>query len=627
MKKYNKLISVILSAFLVFSALSAAASAAEKEDEDFSIRLVHTNDIHARVQENSQSGIIGMPKLGSIINDFTSGADMDLVLDSGDLFHGQPIATLVQGESVAQLVKACGYDAMTVGNHDWSYGRDRLKELCNIADVTMLTGNVISDDNGSKFFDEEFYTESISVDGEELKVGVFGVVDPKIKSSTAPSNVEGLTFTDSVKYANEAAAKLKQQNCDIIIALTHTYFPDELASQVNSVDLWLAGHEHIQMDKTVKTPNGKQTRVIESGYYLYGASLLTLTGSLDENGDVVSLNIDNETVDYGKAANYSDDEEIAAVLSDILTEQQVKLGEVVGSTPEYLDGVWEDLRIDETNLGRAVTDSYLLVTGADVAFENAGGIRASLNAGDVTYGDILGVSPYGNYIVTKQITGKELKEIFEISLEIQMQCREANDSGIYDAWPQSSGSYLQAGGVEVYYDCKEKEGNRVLLIKVDGEVLEDDKLYTVASNNYVVDSEYYPQLAGAEETGEYCACEEALIAYFSQDVDEISKSISIPRLKEISDYPIDEDPTNLPETTVPTEATESFTELASSAVLPTSSPAQSTTMLATVDEASSGNKNDSDAVQTGDKAVTAGIILLLVCGAAYAVIKTSTKNV
>lgn len=626
MRKNKKIISLILSAFLAFSALSAVASAAETENDDFSIRLVHTNDIHARVQEDSNSGIIGMSKLGSIIDDFTSGADMDLVLDSGDLFHGQPIATLVQGESVAQLVKACGYDAMTVGNHDWSYGKDRLKELCNIADVTMLTGNVVPDDSGNKFFDEEFYTESISVDGKELKVGVFGVVDPKTKSSTTPSNVEGLTFTDSADYANEAAAELKKQNCDIVIALTHTYYPDELASQVNGVDLWLAGHEHILMDKTVTTPNGEQTRVIESGYYLYDASLLTLTGSLDENGDVVNLNIDNETVNYEKSTAYSDNAEVAAVLSDILAEQQVKLNEVVGSTPEYLDGVWEHLRIDETNLGRAVADAYLLATGADVAFENAGGIRASVEAGDVTYGDILGVSPYGNYIVTKQITGKELKEIFEISLEIQMQCRVANDSGIYDAWPQSSGSYLQAGGVEVYYDSKAEAGKRVLLLKVGGETLDEDKLYTVASNNYAIASGYYPQLANAEEAGEFCACEEALIAYFSQDVDAIQKSISTPRLKEISDYPIDEDPTDLPETTVPTESTEPTTEPASVDASTASTSAQSTTKPSTADEASKVNKNDSGAIQTGNKAVMFGIILILICCVAYAVVKTSTKR-
>ena len=68
---------------------------------------------------------------------------MDLVLDSGDMFHGQSIATLVQGESIAQLVKACGYDAMTAGNHDWNYGKDRLKELTALADIEMLANGIL----------------------------------------------------------------------------------------------------------------------------------------------------------------------------------------------------------------------------------------------------------------------------------------------------------------------------------------------------------------------------------------------------------------------------------------------------------------------------------------------------
>ena len=90
--------------------------------------------------------------------------------------------------------------------------------------------------------------------------------------------------------------------------------------------------------------------------------------------------------------------------------------------------------------------------GKDVAFENAGGIRASISEGDVTYGDIISVSPYGNYIVTKQVTGKQLKEILETALDIQMQCIAADESGDYDAWPQSSVSYLQTGGMTVVYD-------------------------------------------------------------------------------------------------------------------------------------------------------------------------------
>ena len=526
-KLYQKALAILLVFSMVFSLIVVADA---ENDGEFQIKIVHTNDIHARVQENADSSIIGMEKLGSIIDSYTAGADMDLVLDSGDLFHGQPIATLVQGESVAQLAKACGYDAMTAGNHDWSYGKDRLKELCTLADMTMLTGNVVEDATGNKFFDDEFYTEDVTVDGKELKVGIFGVIDPQIKKSTTPSNVAGLTFTDAAEYANAAAAALKARDCDIVIALTHTYAPDELAKQVSGVDLWLAGHEHIKIDEEVTDADGDTTRVIESGYYLYSLSLINISGTLDDNGDAENLSIEVTPKTYADTSEYESKESVTAVMEEITTAQAEKLNEKVGSTPVDLDGVWEDLRIYQQNLGNVVTDAYLLETDADVAFENAGGIRASIAAGDVTYGDIIGVSPYGNYVVTKDITGAALKEIMETSLEIQSLCIAANDSGDYDAWPQSSGSYLQFGGMTVTYDPDKKEGSRVLSIKVQGEPLDEEELYTVATNNYVAVSSYYPQLAEAEETGQFTACDEILVRFFEQSDEEIAESINSERL-------------------------------------------------------------------------------------------------
>lgn len=609
MKLSTRIISITMAGILALGC-TGAVSAAQSEDKDFSIKIVHTNDIHARVQENVKSGIIGMPRLGGIIDSYTSGADMDLVLDSGDLYHGQPIASLVKGESVAELAKACGYDAMTAGNHDWSYGKDRLKELCDIADIDMLTGNVVTD-SGESFFEKEFYTETVTVDGKELKVGVFGVIDPKIKSSTTPSNVAGLDFTDSVKYANTAAQELENQNCDIVIALAHTYHPDELASKVDGVDLWLAGHEHIDVDKTVTTPNGSQTRVIESDYYLYSASLIELSGDLDENGAAVNVKIDRTALDYSGASKYAPSDSVSAVMNKILSEQSVILEETVGESPEDLDGVWEHLRIGETKLGRAVADSYLLATGADVAFENAGGIRASVSKGKVTYGDILGVSPYGNYLVTKQVTGAQLKEIFEISLEIQAQCRVANDSGIYDAWPQSSGSYLQAGGVEIHYDTDKSQGSRIYEMKVGGKALDEQKLYTVATNNYAATSSYYPQLANAEESGEFCACEEALIKYFSQTPDAISKSINTPCLFEGKE-PVEPETTS---TTAPAETP--TTEPKATSVAPTSPSVPTGQATGSTPTEPGGNGT----VQTGTGGYTVLAVLLLLSFSAFVIVK------
>ncbi|MGN0365059.1 MAG: metallophosphoesterase, partial [Suilimivivens sp.] len=117
--KKKRIVAAMLACALLVGALYMLVPDAE-ENTDFCVKIVHTNDIHARVEENESSGIIGLPKLKSIIDSYAEGADMDLVIDSGDMFHGQSIATLVQGESIAKLVKACGYDAMTAGNHDWN---------------------------------------------------------------------------------------------------------------------------------------------------------------------------------------------------------------------------------------------------------------------------------------------------------------------------------------------------------------------------------------------------------------------------------------------------------------------------------------------------------------------------
>lgn len=526
---------ITAAALVLTLLLPTAALADDSTSRDFDVKIVHTNDIHARVEENADSGIIGAARLAGVIQTYTDGADLDLVLDSGDLFHGQPIATLVQGESVAELIRACGYDAVTAGNHDWSYGKDRLKERCQIADVAMLTGNVVDADTGDAFFDDAFYTESVQIGGQELKVGVFGVIDPSIKGSTTPKNVAGLDFTDAAAYANQAADALRAQGCDVVIGLTHTYDPAGLAEKVGGVDLWLAGHEHVQLDKTVTDADGEPTRVVESGYYLYSLSLIELSGTLDETGAVENLEIDVTPMDYAGAAAYPASTAVNAVLDDIHDAQQDKLAEKVGETPETLDGVWEHLRIDQQNLGNVVCDAYLLETGADVAFENAGGIRASVEAGDVTYGDIIGVSPYGNYVVTKQVTGAALKEIMETSLDIGLQSAAADESGDYNAWPENSGSYLQFGGMTVTWDPAAAKGSRVTAIEVQGVPLEAEQTYTIATNNYVAVSDNYPQLAQAAEAGQFTACDEVLVRFFQQDADTIAASVYDERLRTVSD--------------------------------------------------------------------------------------------
>ena len=227
-KQWNKVTALLLTFGIVCGLFAAVPVQAEDGNASgstiFDVKIVHTNDIHARVEEDDYNQVIGMDRLSGIAQAFTEGADGSLMLDSGDTFHGQSIATLVKGESVAKLMKACGYDAMTTGNHDWSYGKDRLKELGGIANVKILSGNIKNTD-GTSFFDTDALVKEITKNGKTLKIGVFGVSDPEMKNKTTPSNVEGLDFQDAVAYARKEAAALKAEGCDVVIALSHTLDP------------------------------------------------------------------------------------------------------------------------------------------------------------------------------------------------------------------------------------------------------------------------------------------------------------------------------------------------------------------------------------------------------------------
>ena len=468
------------------------------------------------------------------------------MLDFGDTFHGQPIATLVKGESVAKLMKACGYDAMTTGNHDWSYGKEHLKELGGIANVKILSGNIKSAD-GTSFFDTDALVKEITKNGKTLKIGVFGVSDPEMKNKTTPSNVEGLDFQDAVAYAKREAATLKAEGCDVVIVLSHTLDPKNVAAQVDGVDLWLCGHEHIELSESVTTPDGSKTYVSESGHYLNSVGLIDLNCTMDEDGSV-HVDYEKTSVDYEEAQNYPKDASVTAVLDTIKAENETALNRVIGTSPVELDGVWEHIRIGQTNLGNVITDAYLLATGADIAFENAGGIRASIAAGTVTYGDVINVSPYGNYVVTKKLTGAQIKEMLESSLTIQKNCIVANDSGEWDAWPNDSGSYLQVGGIIVRFDPAQPAGVRVLSVQKDGQELDDTKEYTVAVNNYLAGSDSYPQLANAAEIGEYSCCEELLIQFFEQGSDAVTASAAKQNMIQITKETVEPEHSSVPVT-------------------------------------------------------------------------------
>lgn len=533
---HKKMTSILTGAamFLAMVIVPAGISHAAEDAKTYEVRIVSTNDMHARAAASEST--YGFEKVKTIADTARSSSDLALLLDAGDFYHGQAFATLTEGENIAKLAAATGYDAVCVGNHDWNYGKEQLHTLAklsaenNVSDgFALLGGNV--KDSGNAFFEQEYFIKELQTgQGEPVKIGVIGMIDPELYTKTSPANVEGLVFEDMADYAMQTAASLRNQGCDLIVAMAHCNQPAELAESVSGVDLWIAGHEHTSLEEQVTDKAGEKVYVLEAGCYSSQVNVTRLNFNFeaDSSGEyeVSGLTVTPEAYKEDKIEAVPSDEAVAALYQSLDEAQKDILQEKIGETPVKLEAGWEALRIGETTMGRLVTNAYLKESGADIAIENAGGIRTGedIEAGILTKGDAINTFPYGNYIITKELTGAQLKEMLEISIEIGIQNQAANEAGEYDGWPKNSGSYLQTGGAQVLYDAGKPQGSRIWSLKIGGVPINDTKYYTVATNNYVATSEDYPMFAAAEVKNEYAACDEAFIQYLQQTEPEMLKT-------------------------------------------------------------------------------------------------------
>lgn len=510
-KNIFKPISLVISVSLLATMCPMQIFAAEQtQEQDTTIQIVHTNDIHGYYTE-TKSGTLGFAVLKSIVDQ--EGAD--LVLDMGDTFHGQAFATIDEGSSIAELMKEVGYDAVTPGNHDWSYGAERLKELEKIGGFPILAANVTTL-NGSDFFEQNYLVKEVTADdGTKLKVGVVGVIDDEFYRSTASDNIEGLTFEEEAQEATKIAEYLNDvEKCDIVLAMTHQSDCEEFIANIKGIDAVLAGHEHIVMNESYPDSEGKLVPVVEAGYYMNNIGVMELTLDADSK-EIVSV----DERFYTMENNIPENEQVKNSISEIEKQQQVTLSQTIGYTENACPYTWEDVRIAQQDIGKLVTESYLEFTGADVAFENAGGIRAGLDAGDITYQDVISISPYGNIVVTKRLTGKEILDILNQSMAIGKACddvytiqKEAVQKGedpYQYSWPEDSGSYLQFSGI----DIETNENGQIISAKINGADVVENQMYVVAMNNYLGESDVYTALPEAGLEQEFGTCEQALVKY------------------------------------------------------------------------------------------------------------------
>lgn len=481
MKKLVSLVTVLT--LLVAFALPAMA------EDAVEITIFHFNDTHARVEGDDYTGNMGFEKVKTIVDTARDAGDNVLLLDAGDSFHGQTVATISKGEAIVDIMNLLGVDAMSAGNHDFNYGQDRLLELQALTDYPILGANVLK-------AGEPILEEYVIKEFDGVKVAIFGLSSPETSYKTHPDNVTGLTFEDPAVTAQRMVDMLEPM-ADVIVCLGHIgdegdYTSAGICTAVDGIDVFVDGHSHTEL------PAGQ----------VVNGTLIVQTGEYDKNLGEVTITVDGGEVtataaliSAEDAAELEADADMLALLAQIDAENEVITSVIVAETDIVLDGERANVRTGQTNLGNLIAESILMATGADCAVTNGGGIRASIDVGDITQGEVITVLPFGNYVVTKEVKGSDIKAILEV--------------GISD-YPAAKGAFPHIAGLEFTFDPSMAAGSRLTSVKIDGVEVSDNATYVLATNDFLAaGGDGYDVLSGYPILGEYAALDEVMVAHLN----------------------------------------------------------------------------------------------------------------
>jgi 5'-nucleotidase/UDP-sugar diphosphatase len=485
MRSRHKLLALALSLALLLSlavpVCAAETTTSTTKDLTGHIVILHTNDVHG--------GIAGYAKLAAAKESYTASGAYTLLVDAGDYIQGDPTVSASQGKTAIELMNSTGYDAATVGNHEFDYGYANLKTISAQANFPILAANVQY--NGATAFDS--HTIFTAANGK--KIGVFGLETPETATKAHPAKIQGVTFVggqDMMKLAQTEVDTLKAAGCDYVICLGHLGIDAEstgnrsidVLNAVTGIDVFIDGHSHSTLDQIKAATNG--TGKVGNAYLTSTGTKLANVGVVDiaPDGTITTSNVPLDTLTAENA-------DTAAVIQRIQQQIDADYGAVFAQSEVQLNGEKAQVRTGETNLGDLITDAMLWQAGTlgekvDAAVNNGGGIRASLSVGDLTKKDINTVLPFGNTLYLVKLTGAQLLEALEAST-----C----------SLPESIGAFPQVSGIEYTVNTgakfsstenypgstygKPNAVNRVTIQSVGGAAFDPAETYTIVTNDFL----------------------------------------------------------------------------------------------------------------------------------------------
>ncbi|MCD6441106.1 MAG: bifunctional metallophosphatase/5'-nucleotidase [Candidatus Marinimicrobia bacterium] len=453
----------LLSTLLIFSIKCATVqspatipSKADTVQKPIVVNFLHWNDFHsANIPYKSNWGrtkgmdIGGYATLAGYIDSLKTIYPGALVLNAGDDFQGSPISALTKGMSQILILNQIKPSAFTIGNHEFDYGIENLKKSIQAADFDIISCNLYDSTKMSLLVKPYKIIKS-----NGARIGVIGLILEDLKSTVLPDNMKGLATLNPaesiMKYVEEI-----QDKTDLIVVLSHNGFQEDsiLATKLQEVDAIFGGHSHTRLYQPVKVNNILVCQAGARGQFL---------GHLNATVNPQSKSITDyrynliETV----VGAVTPSPAVGRVVDSLESMIAGEMNKVIGK----LKSPWICNSRGESNIGNWIADATRAYFQTDIAFQNSGGIRKGLAAGPITMRDIWEISPFDNTIVIVRVTGTQLLNILDWRIK-------------------NPRDLLQTSGLTRSYNTK---NNTLIEATVNGNPIIPDKIYTIATNNYIL---------------------------------------------------------------------------------------------------------------------------------------------
>jgi len=492
---------IAIACILVFVLPSCTSDSGDDTSDTpadlFVLTVLHTNDVHGRVAEFNSHGSTcsaeesaedecfgGVARRATIINQKREANPNTILVDAGDEFQGTLWYTHYKGLEAYTFMNMLGYDAMTLGNHEFDDGPEVLAGFIDGLEFPVVSSTVdVADEMLLR--DKIKKYEILDVNGR--MVGIIGCTTEDAGSISKPG--PNTYFAEIEPALAEAVAELQDLDVDIIVALSHCGLnkDKEIAAAVDGIDIVVGGHTHSLLSNTdpdaegpypvvVESPSGNNVLVVTAK--CWGQYLGAIDVSFDENGVPVEWTGEPVLLDSGVA----EDPEVKAVVDEMNTEVEPLTRMIVGNTTVELTGEEGVTRHNESDLGNLICDAMLWETrhsGIQITLFNGGGIRSGIGQGDISMAEVLEVLPFGDTLATLELRGIDLRDTLEFGV-----------SRAEDPMNEGTGRFLQVAGLKYTWDPSQPVGSRIVEVLVQNEdgsysPLEDDTLYKIATSDYL----------------------------------------------------------------------------------------------------------------------------------------------